>query len=188
MKVIHAVKNFACRYADEADRLSKGKADDVRREELNMITAICKKVPYYPADNFWEALQSIWFINLILHYICGARDYGLGRFDQYMKKHYSGSTLEKDLMKHLFLRTNEYIGYGVETFDIKRVLHVNSNQYLMLGGMTLNGIDQSNQLTYDVLEVIWELKMKQPVPILRYHENLDKNVLNVAEKIVLSYM
>ena len=38
----------------------------VDKEELLEISRICAKVPYEPAHSFREAIQSVWFIQLIL--------------------------------------------------------------------------------------------------------------------------
>ena len=63
--VIDAVKTFARHYSDLALELAES-ADGKRREELEEIARICKKVPYEKAETFYEAIQSTWFIQLIL--------------------------------------------------------------------------------------------------------------------------
>ena len=63
--VIDSVKKFASRYA----ALAREKAlasEEPRKSELLEIARICEKVPYEPAETFHEAVQSVWFIQLIL--------------------------------------------------------------------------------------------------------------------------
>ena len=55
--VIDAVKTFARRYSDLALELAES-ANGKRKEELEEIARICKKVPYEKAETFYEAVQS----------------------------------------------------------------------------------------------------------------------------------
>ena len=48
------------------------------------ISRICDKVPYQPAQTFHEAIQSVWFIQLILQIESNGHSLSYGRFDQYM--------------------------------------------------------------------------------------------------------
>ncbi len=63
--VIEAVKTYALRFSKLAKELAM-KADEKRKAELLEISRICAKVPYEPAQTFHEAVQSTWFIQLIL--------------------------------------------------------------------------------------------------------------------------
>ena len=52
------------------------------------MSRICAKVPYEPADSFREAVQSVWFIQLILQIESNGHSLSYGRFDQYMYPYY----------------------------------------------------------------------------------------------------
>ena len=54
--VIDAVKSFAKRYADLAREQAKT-ANEERRQELLEIARICSKVPYEPAESFYEPFR-----------------------------------------------------------------------------------------------------------------------------------
>src|SRR4030042_4949538 len=71
-----AAGNLAERYAAEAERLAGEEPDIARAEELREIARICAKVPWEPASNFHEALQSIWFTHML---IMAAASYQIGR-------------------------------------------------------------------------------------------------------------
>ena len=81
--VIDAVKGFAERFAALARRKAAA-AKDPRRAELLEIARICGKVPYQPAETFHEAVQAVWFIQLILQIESNGHSLSYGRFDQYV--------------------------------------------------------------------------------------------------------
>ena len=83
LTVIQAVRDFAGRYARLARQMAQTAAPG-RREELLEIARICDKVPYEPAQSFHEAIQSVWFIQLVLQIESNGHSLSYGRFDQYM--------------------------------------------------------------------------------------------------------
>ncbi|MBU5584243.1 formate C-acetyltransferase/glycerol dehydratase family glycyl radical enzyme, partial [Enterococcus sp. S181_ASV_20] len=75
------------------------------------ISRICAKVPNQPAETFQEAVQSVWFIQLILQIESNGHSLSYGRFDQYMYP-YLKSDLEKGAIteaKAVELLTNLWI-------------------------------------------------------------------------------
>ncbi|MCD7840467.1 MAG: formate C-acetyltransferase/glycerol dehydratase family glycyl radical enzyme, partial [Erysipelotrichaceae bacterium] len=91
--VIDAVKTFAHRFSVLALELSQG-ANETRKAELLEISRICDKVPYEGAKTFKEAIQSTWFIQLILQIESNGHSLSYGRFDQYIYPYYKH---DKDL-------------------------------------------------------------------------------------------
>ena len=61
-----AAKAFSKRYARLAHKMALEQKDNDRRRELLTISEICDRVPYYPARNFHEALQSLWFQHMLV--------------------------------------------------------------------------------------------------------------------------
>jgi len=82
--VSEGIMLWAERHADLAEELARDESDTARREELERIAAICRKVPAEPAANFHEALQSFWFVHLAMHLEQYGWSISAGRFDQYM--------------------------------------------------------------------------------------------------------
>ena len=80
--VIDAVRRFAARYSELAANLAEKEKDTKRRDELEEISRICARVPYEPAASFREAVQSVWFIQLILQIESNGHSLSYGRFDQ----------------------------------------------------------------------------------------------------------
>ena len=90
--VCNAVINFGRRYAAEARRCAQLEKDETRKSELLKIEEICTRVPEHPASSFHEAVQFLWFIELVTQLEVNGVSISPGRFDQYMYPY-----LEKDL-------------------------------------------------------------------------------------------
>src|SRR5512136_1218782 len=89
--VSDAVIKFARRHSGEARRLASLEEDPERRAELLKIAAVCERVPAEPARTFQEALQSFWFVHLVLNLETDGHAFGPGRFDQYLYSYYRHS-------------------------------------------------------------------------------------------------
>ena len=179
-----AVVDLAARYADEAARRAELTTDPTRREELRHIATACRQVPGLPARSFREAVQAVWFLDFVLHSICGARDYSVGRFDQYMLPYYrrdvaSGAITREEaleLVECMYVKMNEFIGiHDHFTSPVKRSLCRDSVQYIVVGGQTSDGRDASNELSYLCLEATDELRIKEPSLTVRYHPGIDRS-------------
>ena len=79
--VIDAVHTFANRYSKLAQDMALTETDAKRKEELLEISRICAKVPYEPASSFREAVQAVWFIQLILQIESNGHSLSYGRFE-----------------------------------------------------------------------------------------------------------
>ncbi len=74
-------------------------AEDFRKAKLAEIKRIVNKVPFEPAEDFREAVQSVWIIHFLLPLAENAwYSISLGRFDQYMYPYYKAS-LERGMSK-----------------------------------------------------------------------------------------
>lgn len=59
-----AIILWANRHAELAAKKAEAEKDEKRKTELWEIARICRKVPAEPAESFYEAVQSQWFIQL----------------------------------------------------------------------------------------------------------------------------
>ena len=174
---------FAKRYSSLAKKLAEKEDDLKRKEELLRISENCANIPQRPARDFWEALQAVWFIHLLIQIESNGHSISLGRFDQYLYKFYKrdiDSVLTKDqiieLSECFFLKINE----------INKVRPWSETQYkngypmfqtLTIGGQTSDGKDAANELTDLILQVSEELKLPQPTTILRVHNRTAENLV-----------
>ncbi len=186
-----AIETYADRYAAAATRLADDEANPERKVELKGISEVCRRVPAHPARTLHEAVQSIWLVDLVLHTVVGARDFALGRMDQFLFPFHeadleAGRTTPEaaqELIECLFVKCNEIIGYADQANARKRSLCQDSVQYAVLGGVTPEGRDATNALSTICLRAGY-LKLKQPTIKIRYFEGIDEGFWREACKLV----
>ncbi len=188
--VLDAVKIYAERFSKLAKEMSET-ASPERKRELLEISRICAKVPNQPAETFHEAVQSVWFIQLILQIESNGHSLSYGRFDQYMypylKKDLDNKNITKDQAVELL--TNLWI----KTLTINKVRsqsHTFSSagsplyQNVTIGGQTKDKKDAVNALSYLVLRSVAQTKLPQPNLSVRYHSGLDSQFMNECIEVM----
>ena len=179
--VIEAVKGFALRYSRLAAEMADKEQEGARKAELSEISRICARVPYEPAASFREAVQAVWFIQLILQIESNGHSLSYGRFDQYMFPYYKRDMDEGGISRAeaLELLTNLWI----KTLTINKVrsqAHTFSSagspmyQNVTIGGQTTDKKDAVNDLSFLVLQSVAQTRLTQPNLTVRYHEHLNK--------------
>jgi formate C-acetyltransferase len=190
-----AAIGFAERYAEEAERLAAGEQDAARRAELEEIAAICRHVPAHPARTFREALQSFWFVHLMLNLETNSYAIGPGRFDQYLIPYYRADVDEArltpeqatELLACLWIKFNE-LTVVKEGGTAKASTTYNDFQNLNLAGQTPEGRDATNELSYLCLEVTGALQLPQPqVSVLISEKTPDRFLLEASRVISLGF-
>ncbi|QGU94464.1 formate C-acetyltransferase/glycerol dehydratase family glycyl radical enzyme [Clostridium bovifaecis] len=171
---IDAVEVFAKRYAKLARKLAEKETDEQRKWELTMIAENCERVPMYPARTFWEACQSFWFIQIVIQIESNGHSISPGRWDQYMYPYYkadveSGLLTKREAQE---LVDSVWVKLG-ETEKIKSTPVTKSfsgackSQNLQAGGLTRDGLDATNDLSYIVLNASGRTKMCEPAISVR---------------------
>ena len=188
--VIRAVRDFAARYA----RLAEEKAvtaEPKRAAELREMARILRKVPYEKADSFYEAVQSMWLIHLILQIESNGHSLSYGRMDQYLYPYYK-KDLEKGVIteeKACELLTNLWL----KTFTINKIRSWSHTQFsagsplyqnVTVGGQTPDKKDAVNPLSYLILRSVAQTRLPQPNLTVRYHSGLDERFMNEAIEVV----
>ena len=188
--VIEAVKTYADRFSLLAQEMAEN-AQSHRKDELLEISNICSKVPYEPASSFKEAIQSVWFIQLILQIESNGHSLSYGRFDQYMYP-YLKADLEKGVItdeEAVELLTNLWI----KTLTINKVrsqAHTFSSagspmyQNVTIGGQTPDKKDAVNKLSFLVLKSVAQTRLPQPNLTVRYYNGLNKEFLDECIEVM----
>lgn len=188
--VIEAVKTYADRFSLLAQEMAEN-AQSHRKDELLEISNICSKVPYEPASSFKEAIQSVWFIQLILQIESNGHSLSYGRFDQYMYP-YLKADLEKSVItdeEAVELLTNLWI----KTLTINKVrsqAHTFSSagspmyQNVTIGGQTPDKKDAVNKLSFLVLKSVAQTRLPQPNLTVRYYNGLNKEFLDECIEVM----
>lgn len=179
--VIEAVHQFAQRYSKLAQELADKEKDSKRKAELLEISRICAKVPYESATSFYEAVQFVWFIQLILQIESNGHSLSYGRFDQYMYPYYIKDIQEKVITKDEALELLTCL--WIKTLTINKVrsqAHTLSSagspmyQNVTIGGQTPDKKDAVNELSFVVLQSVAQTRLTQPNLTVRYHKNINK--------------
>jgi pyruvate formate-lyase/glycerol dehydratase family glycyl radical enzyme len=166
-----AVMIYARRHAEKARELASQQKDPARKKELERIAGVCDWVPAHAPRNFWEALQSYWFVHLGVITEYNTWDsFNPGRLDQHLWPFYSkglaDGTLTKDsareLLQAFWVKFNNQpappkVGVTAEesgTYTDFALINV--------GGLKEDGTDGVNDLSYLILDVIEEMRILQP--------------------------
>lgn len=189
--VLKAVHNFANRYRVLAKDLAEKEMNQKRKIELLEISRICSKVPYEPAETFQEAVQSVWFIQLILQIESNGHSLSYGRFDQYMYPYYdrdikNGTIKESEALELLTC-------LWIKTLTINKVrsqAHTLSSagspmyQNVTIAGQTTDKKDAVNDLSFLVLKSVAQTRLTQPNLTVRYHKNINKHFLDECVEVM----
>ena len=162
---------FAQRYAEKARELAETEKTPKRRKELLKIADICTHVPAHPPRNFWEALQMYWFIHIgVITELNVWDSFNPGRLDQHLYPFYQKDLEEGEL-------TREAAEELLQCFWIKfnnqpappkvDITEEQSGTYqdfalINVGGITEEGKDAVNELSYVILDIVEEMRLIQP--------------------------
>jgi formate C-acetyltransferase len=182
-----AVIRFAGRFADEADKLAKTEKNAARKAELKEIASICRKVPGNPAETFWEAVQSFWFIQLVLQLESNGHSISPMRFDQYMYPYLlmdTGLTVAKaqELLDLLYIKFSE-INKVRDEGSTKAFGGYPMFQNLIVGGVDREGEDATNELSYMCLQATANTRLYQPSISIRVHNGTPFELYHKAAEV-----
>ncbi len=151
--VLKGAIRFIERYADLAETMSGDSPENKRKKELIIIADTCNSITKNPPQTFREALQSLWFLFVILQMESNASSFSPGRIDQYLFPFF-----KKDLKEGILTLS--------EALELVEALHLNFNKIvymrnsegaryfagfpigfnISIGGQDINGEDSSNAL------------------------------------------
>ena len=163
----------------EALELAEQEKDPSRAAELRAIAEITGRVPYEPARNFHEALQSIYFVQCYpLDGRCGV-GFNLGRADRYLfpfyEKDMADGTLTKDKAMELIeclwlkltgihgIRSHRHSKFAPGYFPYQQV-HV--------GGIGKDLKYYTNDLTYLFIDALMSVRTTQPTLCVLWHRDM----------------
>lgn len=186
---------FAHRFAREAMKLAEKEADPGRRDELLRIAGNCRWVPANPPRTFYEAMQCLWFTQVIAQISYGmAGTFALGRVDQYLYPFYKSDgeqgiiTKEEalELIEELELKLTSNILLLPEVgLEVSSTLGT-SPQPITIGGLTKDGKDATNELSWMILEASEKLKAVINNLAIRIHSKTDEDFMLRACRVYRS--
>ena len=166
------------RYAAQAEAMAQEEQDDARRAELLEIARICKKVPAKPADNFYEAVQSVHFISFCLSLnplrLCH-QQFQLGHPDRYLLPYY-----ENDVRRGVLSRERAQLLLDCLGIQINMRVPSGLSSGYMVGGRDRDGRLVANDLTEMLMQVIDDIRMVYPAVGLCYTSEMPDAILTQA--------
>ena len=182
-----AVVTFAGRFAVEADKLATKEKDPARKAELKEIARICRKVPGNPAETFWEAVQSFWFVQLVLQLESNGHSISPMRFDQYMYPYLEKDTAitaaeAQELLDLLYIKFSE-INKVRDEGSTKAFGGYPMFQNLIVGGINRSGEDATNELSFMCLQATANTKLYQPSISIRIHTGTPAELYKKAAEV-----
>ncbi len=160
---------YAKRYSELAETMAKTTADIGRRKELENIASICRNVPKYGAESFYEACQSFWFVQMLLQIESSGHSISPGRFDQYMYPYYkkdldSGRITREqaqELMDCIWVKLND-LNKCRDAASAEGFAGYSLFQNLIAGGQDKHGRDATNDLSFMSITATEHVFLPQP--------------------------
>lgn len=159
------------RYAKYARELAEKETDETRKAELLQIAANCDVVPAHAPQTFWQAIQMYWFVHLGVTTELNPWDaYSPGRFDQHLNPFYQRDTEagilddEKalELLECLWVKFNNQPAPPKVGVTLKESGTYTDFANLNTGGITPEGENGVNEVSYLILDCMDEMKLLQP--------------------------
>jgi formate C-acetyltransferase len=184
---------FAERHADLAQKMAAEEADSQRKEELERISDICRRVPAHAPRNFWEALQMYWFVHLgTITELNGWDAMSPGHLDQHLAPFYekdlAGNVLDreraKELIECLWIKFNNHPAppkVGVTALESGTY---NDFTNINIGGLKVDGSDGVNEVSYIMLEAVDELHLLQPGSNVQISHKTPNRFLKAAARVI----
>ncbi|WP_035276632.1 pyruvate formate lyase family protein [Desulforegula conservatrix] len=191
---LEGLVSYARNLSKEAKKLADSEGNKERRQELTLISDICSKVPENPCTTLDEAVNAMWIIWVGIHMENTNAGFSLGRLDQWLQPYFV-SDLEKITNQ---TEREAYVKHAIELigcFYMRCTDHLplipdignylfggsSSDQAITLGGLTPEGKDAVNDMTYVFLKVTEMLSIRDPNVNARYSR--EKNSMTYLKRL-----
>ena len=154
-----------------------------------------RKVPAHKPDTFWEAIQAVWTIESLLVVEENQTGMSIGRVDQYMYPYFKADLEEG--------RMNEFQAFelaGCMLIKMSEMMWITSEGgskffagyqpfvNMCVGGVTRQGRDATNELTYLLMDAVRHVKVYQPSLACRIHNHSPREYLKKIVDVVRAGM
>ncbi len=188
-----ALIKFAERHALALDKLALNCDNPKRKKELLSMAEICRNVPANKPETLHEALQYYWFVHLgVITELNPWDSFNPGRLDQHLNPFYQQGLADgclteestKELLHSFWIKFNNHPAppkIGVTALE--------SNTYtdfslINVGGLTAEGDDAVNDMSYIILDVIREMRLLQPSSMVQVSKKNPDTLLHKALEII----
>ena len=156
--------------AEAEGRLAAGSADVRERRNLERIVESASRCPWEPPRNFFEGLNTLWFVREILGYVDGVCNFSLGRPDAWLIDFYradikAGRLTEseaRELVDQFLITSDCHLD---SRLTINGVSDQEAEMPLTLGGAAADGSFVWNELT----EMFLDAHIRQDLVFPKLH-------------------
>lgn len=189
--VMEGVSHFMVRYADRIREMEASEQTEARRREMEQVAANCEKLAKHPAETFHEAVQSIWFLMVVLHMESNASSFSPGRLDRILYPYYQADVEKGILDKERALEIIECL--WLKFNQIVYMRNANSAKYfagfpigfnIAVGGQDEEGNPVENEISFLFLKAQEDIGLPQPNLSVRLCEHTSDSLLKEAVKVV----
>lgn len=190
--LLEASQRHILRYALLAEEMAAACSDAKRRQELAAIAAISRHNAVHRPEDFYQACQLFWHMNIILQHESNASSLSLGRFDQYMLPFYQTSlnrgqdpAFLQELLESLWVKCNDIVLLRSSS-SARYFAGFPTGYTALLGGLSETGRSAVNVLSFLALDAYQKVRLPQPNLGVRVNELIDRPFLRkTAETIRL---
>lgn len=189
--VMEGTQHFMQRYSKLTAEMAENETESITKSELKAVSEICAALAERPAQTFHEAVQSIWFLFVILQMESNASSFSPGRLDEILIDFYrrdieSGKLTEEyalEIMECLWLKFNQIV-YMRNRGSAKYFAGFPIGFNIAIGGVDASGVDYSNEVSFLCLKAQEHLLLPQPNLSVRLHEKIGDKLLKEAIRVV----
>ena len=196
-------RDVAAGYRELCLALAEREMDGTRRQELRQMAENLARVPWEPAETFWQGVQALWLTHML---IMSEENYpgpgvSFGRIDQYLYPLWKKSLADgmglglsrdqarefgKEILKCFWIHANTAYDAMIRVGGNQGIT-AGYGQLITLSGLGAGGADKTNDLTYAILEVIDEMSpILEPKPNVRLHRNTPDELYDQVIDMVAS--
>jgi len=189
--IMEGTQKFMMRYHDLMKKKAETVSDEKFKASMYEVAENCKNLAERPAESFHEAVQSIWFLFVILHMESNASSFSPGRMDEFLYPYYKrdihlgklNNEKALEIIECIWLKFNQIV-YLRNSHSAKFFAGFPIGFNIAIGGQDENGNDFSNELSYLFLKAQEHLGLPQPNLSVRLHKNTSEELLKESIKVV----
>ena len=189
--VLEGASHFMLRYAELAEQMAADPKYSMNKANLREVGRICRKLAVKAPESFHEAVQSMWFLNVILHMESNASSFSPGRADQYLYPFYKkdidaglmDETQALEIAECLWLKFNQIV-YLRNSHSAKYFAGFPIGFNLAIGGQLRDGTDATNELSYIFLRAQEHIGLPQPNLSARLHKDSPADFVRQCIRVV----
>jgi formate C-acetyltransferase len=200
---LEASMDFMRRYAVLAEEMAGRTESADERGNLWDIADRCRRLAAEPPKSFHDAVQSLWFLFVLLHMESNASSFSPGRADQYLLPYYLrdiasgrlGESSALEIIEALWLKFNQIV-YLRNSGSAKYFAGFPIGFNIACGGLTRDGtsegapegappgVDAVNELSYLFLKAQTELGLPQPNLSARLSEKSSEEFVRECSRVI----